>query len=145
MITGVEINMIVPDCLEAIKVYEAIFEVENIQKTNLKKGSNEVLFSIFDTKFHLLDENPDYMMFAPKAGVTMSSWINVNVSDIQQTFSRATSSGCAVIQPVTEVPMLCLSNALFTDPFGYIWMLHQIHTNLSFDKRLEILEQMTKS
>ena len=37
-----------------------------------------------------------------------------------------------------------VSNSIFVDSFGYMWMLHQIHKNLSFEERIEIIEEEMK-
>lgn len=37
-----------------------------------------------------------------------------------------------------------VSNSIFVDPFGYMWMLNKIHKNLSFEERIEILEEEMK-
>jgi hypothetical protein len=33
-----------------------------------------------------------------------------------------------------------VSNAIFRDPFGYIWMLHQVHKEVSFEERKQLWE-----
>jgi len=63
------------------------------------------------------------------------------VPDIASTFSKAVSAGCTQIQPVTEMADYGLSNAIFGDPFGYLWMLHQIHRIVSFEERMKLWEE----
>ena len=53
-------------------------------------------------------------------------------------------AGCSEIQPVTEMADYGLSNAMFMDPFGYIWMLHQIHREVSFEERVKLWEEKGK-
>ena len=45
------------------------------------------------------------------------------------------------MQPVTELPDYGVSNAMFTDQFGYLWMLHQMHKVVSLEERLELWEK----
>ena len=139
--TGVEIDMIVSDSSEALKLYECIFEVERIEVSDFPKGLNEVIFSIFGTRFHLLDENPGYGMFAPKAGEMKSVWFNIVVPDIATTYKKAMDAACNEIQAVTELPDYGVSSAMFSDPFGYVWMLHQVHRVVSFEERTEIAKK----
>ena len=121
---GVEIDMVVVNSLEALKLYEKIFDTERVEVSDLEQGLNEAIFTMYGTRFHLLDENPAYQLNAPKEGNTISMWMNVLVPDITVTFDKAISAGCTVIQPVTELPDFGVSNGVFFDPFGYVWMLH---------------------
>ena len=123
---SVEIDFVVPDVLEAIKLYEDIFDIERIDVSEQPKGLNEVIFKIYGVSFHMLDENPDYHLIAPKPGDPKSIWFNITVPDIAETYAKAIASGCSEIQPITEIPEMGISNAMFADPFGHIWMLHQI-------------------
>lgn len=142
--TGIEIDMVVTNSIEALDVYERIFEIQRVEVTNFDKRLNEVVFTMHGRRFHLLDENPDYFLFAPKAGGTTSLWMNVHVPNIAETFDKAQNTGCAVIQPVTDVTAFGVSNAMFIDPFGYMWMLHQIHREVSFEERNRMFEEKLK-
>lgn len=138
---GVEIDFVVPDSLKALALYEHIFEVERIETTALKQGENEAVFSIYGTRFHLLDENPGFGLLAPDPDSAKTMWFNITVPDIGETYTKAIRSGCAEIQSVTPIPDLGISNALFSDPFGYIWMLHQVHQEVSFEERMKFMEE----
>ena len=48
------------------------------------------------------------------------------------------------MQPVTELAEVGVSNSLFADPFGYTWMLHQIHRVVSFEDRVKLWENERK-
>lgn len=74
---GVEIDMVVKDSLEALELYEKIFEIERIEVSNFPKGENEVIFSLYGVRFHMLDENHDFSLFAPKPGQNTSMWFNI--------------------------------------------------------------------
>ena len=141
---GVEINMVVYDSQEAFKLYEKVFEqVDLIEATDFNKGQNEAVFTILGTRFHLLDENRDFQLIAPQPGDPKPMWINMVVKDIFATFQLAIEAGCAQIQPVTDLESFGILNAIFMDPFGYIWMLHQIVREVSFEERCRIItEQM---
>lgn len=137
----VEIDFVVKDCLAALKCYEAIFEVERIEVTDLKKGENEVVFSIYGTQFHMLDENPEFKLTAPNPEHPITMWMNVTVRDIKGTYKKAIEAGCTQVQPVVELAGYGVSNASFMDPFGYHWMLHQVHNVVSLEKRLDIWDK----
>lgn len=141
---GVELDMVVKDSLKALALYEEIFEVERIEVTDLSRGENEVIFSLYDVRFHLLDENPEFYLIAPTSDDPKTSWVNVSVPDIQATYDKAMESGCTKIQGVTELPDYGVSNAIFMDPFGYIWMLHQIHKEVSHEERVRLWEESKK-
>lgn len=137
---GVEIDMVVTDSLKALELYEQIFDLERVEVTNFPKGENEVVFSLYGVRFHMLDENPEFQLTAPVADKPNSVWFNILVPDINQTYTKAISAGCQEIQSVTEQPDYGLSNAMFLDAFGYVWMLHQIHREVSFEERVKLWE-----
>lgn len=139
--TGVEIDMIVSNSLEALKLYEDIFKVERIEVTDFETGQNEAIFSIYSGCFHLLDENPQYGLIAPRPGDNKSMWVNVMVPDIEATYTKAINAGCSAIQPVTNLPDFGVSNAMFSDPFGYIWMIHQVHKDVCYEDRMELMKK----
>ena len=138
---GVEIDMVVTDSLKALELYEKIFDIERVEVTNFSKGENEVIFSLYGVRFHMLDENPQFELVAPKPDGPKPIWFNVMVPDINVTYSKALSEGCTEVQPVTEVPDYGVSNAMFTDTFGYFWMLHQVHKEVSFEERVKLWEK----
>jgi uncharacterized glyoxalase superfamily protein PhnB len=141
-VTGVELDMIVPDSLEALKLYESIFDLRRIEVTDFPKGQNEVIFSIYDAHFHMLDENPEFQMIAPKPGDPKPNWYNVTVPDISAAYAKALGAGCAEIQPITEYETHGVKNSMFSDPFGYIWMLHEVVREVSFEERIRAYEKM---
>jgi uncharacterized glyoxalase superfamily protein PhnB len=144
MITGVELDFVVKDVLKALELYEKIFEVERIEVTSFPVGSNEAVFSIYGARLHMLDENEEYQMVAPKEGDPKPFWFNVSVPDIKKTFESALANGCTQIQEIIDMPDFGAMNAMFVDPFGYIWMLHQINEVVSFEDRVKHLEASEK-
>ncbi len=124
--TGVEIDFVVKNCKEALELYKNIFDVEVITVTDLENGLNEAIFSIYGVKFHMLDENPTYMLIAPKENEGRPVWFNITVESIEKTFNKAIECGCNVIQPITDIPTHNAQNAMFSDKFGYIWLLHEM-------------------
>lgn len=64
--------------------------------------------------------------------------------EIDMVVPDSLEAGCAQIQPVTEIPPMGISNAMFTDSFGYIWLLHQIHREVSVEERCRIMEEMAE-
>lgn len=124
---SVEITMIVRDSIKALNLYKNIFDIEDIECTNLEKGLNEAVFTLYGTKFHMLDENMDYMLIAPKDDDNKSISFNVTVNDIEKTFNNAVKNGCKIYQEIKKIDKMNLSNAVFCDEFGYVWLLHQIY------------------
>ncbi len=141
MVTGVEIDMVLTDALKALELYEKIFEIDRVEVTDFPKGQNEVVFTLYGSRFHMLDENPEFNLTAPKPGDPKPIWFNILVDDINKTYDKAMTVGCDEIQPVTEIPDFGVSNAIFSDPFGYVWMLHQIHKEVSFEERKKLWEE----
>lgn len=131
MYTSVEFDFVVRDTIEAIELYEQIFDLESLEVTEFPKGENEVIFTLYGTRFHMLDENPKFYLIAPKPGQAQSSWINVVVPNIKNTYEKALELGCTEIQPLTEIAEMGISNAIFSDPYGHVWMLHQVHREVS--------------
>lgn len=141
MITGVEIDLVVKDSLAALKQYQAIFDLEVVEQTNFPVGLNEVVFTIYGTRFHLLDENPEYQLLAPTPENPQSIWFNVVVPNINDTFLKAIDASATPIQEVTEMKEMGISNATFLDSFNYTWMLHQIHHEVTFEEREEMFKE----
>jgi PhnB protein len=59
---GVEFDMVVSDSLKALELYEKIFEIEVVEKPNLSKGENEVVFTLYGVRFHRLDANDKFSL-----------------------------------------------------------------------------------
>jgi len=62
---GIELDMVVPDSLLALELYEKIFDLERVEVTNFDKGQNEVIFTLYGLSIHMLDESPDIGLNAP--------------------------------------------------------------------------------
>jgi PhnB protein len=137
---GVDIDFVVPDCLEALALYERIFDVKRIEVTAFPRGNNEAIFSLYGTRFHMLDENPECHLVAPKPGDPKPIWFNVMVPDIAKAYQAAMEAGFSEIQGITELPAMGVSNAILVDPYGHVWMLHQVHREVSFEERVRIME-----
>lgn len=137
---GVEIDFVVKDSLEALSFYEQIFDIKREEVTSFPPGQNEVVFTLYGVRFHMLDENPEYQLFAPKPGDMKTLWFNVIVPDIKAIHDKAMKIECEEVQPVTEMVDMGVSNSMFADPFGYLWMLHQVHQELSFEERIRHME-----
>ncbi|NEU31716.1 VOC family protein [bacterium LRH843] len=138
---GVEFDMVVKDSLKALELYENIFEIERVEVSDLSRGLNEVVFTLYGVRIHMLDENPEYHLIAPTPDEPKSFWFNIMVPDIKETYTKAMDLGCTEVQPVTELPDYGVSNAIFSDPYNYIWMLHQVHKEVSHEERIKIWEE----
>lgn len=145
MNVGIELDFVVRDSLEAIELYEQIFDVEVLEKTDFPRGENEVIFTLYGLHLHMLDENPNFHLIAPKPDTPITSWINVTVPDIKETYEKALALGCEEVQPITKIEAMGLSNAIFKDPFGYIWMLHEVHREVSREEMIEFWEKQREA
>ena len=99
------------------------------------------MFNLYDTRFHMLDANEEFGLKAPDSEHPNTIWFNITVADIVQTHKKALANKCIEMQPVTEMMEGAIQNSLFVDPFGYMWMVHQINQELNFEERTEILEK----
>lgn len=133
--------MVVTDSLKALALYEKVFDIQRVEVSDFPKGENEVIFTLYGVRFHLLDENPEFQLKAPNSDEPKTIWFNILVPDIKETFSKAISVGCTEVQAVTEMPAYGVSIAIFSDTFGYQWMLHQIHKEVSFEERTRLWEE----
>ncbi len=138
-------NMVAKDSLKALELYENIFEIERVEVSDLPLGENEAVFTLYGVRLHLLDENPKFHLIAPKPDDPKTSWINVTVPNIKETYAKAMDLNCTEIQPVTEMADYGVSNAIFMDTFGYVWMLHQIHKEVSHEERIRLWEEKKQS
>ncbi|ONI38880.1 hypothetical protein AN396_01545 [Candidatus Epulonipiscium fishelsonii] len=120
-----EINMVATNSIEALGLYKRIFELENVIKTSQKVGYNEVFFSIYGLRFHIMDENAQFNLISPAKGGVLSCWFDITVESIKETFEKAMENGCEVIFPVTFVDTHNVYNGMFKDKFGYVWLIHQ--------------------
>lgn len=112
-----------------------------IEATDYPRGNNEVIFTLYGTRFHMLDENTSLGLTAPTAEHPNTIWFNIIVSDIEDTHNKALRNGCVEIQEMTEMMDFGVTNSMFRDPFGYLWMLHQIHREVSFEERKQLFEK----
>ncbi|UCZ55064.1 VOC family protein [Bacillus shivajii] len=138
---GVELDMVVKDSLKALELYEKIFDIERVEVSNFPRGENEVVFTLYGVRFHFLDENPEFHLIAPTPDDPKTSWVNVTVPNIKETYAKAMDLDCTEVQPVTELTDYGVSNAIFMDPFGYVWMLHEVHKEVSHEERLQLWEE----
>ena len=139
--TGVEIDLVVEDSLSALAFYDRVFGVETVEVTSYDKGANEAVFNLYGSRFHLLDENPEYQLIAPKPGDNRTSWINVLVEDIKSTMQKAMTENITLIQDIVEMPEMGGANAMFVDPFGHLWLIHEMKEIVSFEDRTAYLEE----
>lgn len=112
-----------------------------MEVSNFPKGENEAVFNLYGVRFHMLDENPAFELKAPNPGELKLIWFNILVPDIKETFSKAIGAGCSEVQPVTEMTDYGVSNAIFSDAFGYTWMLHQMHKGVSYEERTRLWDE----
>ena len=141
---SVEIDFVVSDSLKALDLYEQIFDVKRVEVSDLPTGENEAVFTISDTRFHMLDANPAFYLHAPDPEHPNTMWINIVVPDIEATYNKAIEVGCAEIQSVTELPEYGVTNAMFSDPFGYVWMLHEVDRVVSHEERIHLWKEQKK-
>ena len=128
---GTEIDFVLNDSLKALELYQTIFdEIQLIEATDYPRGNNEVIFTLYGTRFHMLDENTSLGLTAPTAEHPNTIWFNIIVSDIEDTHNKALRNGCVEIQEMTEMMDFGVTNSMFRDPFGYLWMLHQVHSRI---------------
>ncbi|NMA83891.1 MAG: MerR family transcriptional regulator [Epulopiscium sp.] len=144
VIKGTEIDFVVKNSLKALELYKEIFDIEVVEATDYPEGSNEAVFNLYGTRFHMLDENPEYGLKAPDKDHPNTIWFNIAVEDIEKTHKTALENGCTEIQGITNMMNDAVSNSIFVDPFGYMWMLHKININLSFEERIKIIEEEMK-
>lgn len=124
--TGIEIDLVVPDCKQALALYEQVFTTENAQVSSLPDETYEATFSIHGTRFRLVDENEDFQLLSPRPGDGIPMWCTVYVPDAEVTFAKAIQAGCIEVDPVEEHRERNQLRAIFIDPFGYMWTLCQI-------------------
>ena len=142
MKTGGEFDLVVKNSHKALETYEKIFDIKRIEVTDRPVGNNGAVFSIYDVRFHMLDENLEFQLKAPETGAQPSFWFNIAVPDIEKIHKKALEADCSEIQAVTEVHGFGVSNSMFSDSFGYVWMLHQIDEIVSFEDRMRIMEDL---
>lgn len=121
----VEINYVVADCLAATEEYADILGGKIIEKTDLEKGLNESIIEIGGALFHLMDENADYQLVAPKEGGNQSSWINLRQDGIQGIWEKALQRGWSEVMALADIEEVGLKQGILRDNFGYVWILQE--------------------
>lgn len=142
--TGFELDFIVPDSMAALALYETIFPIERLEVTDFPPGQNEAVFRLYGMRVHMLDENAAYGMVAPKPGDPKPIWFNIVVDDIVAIYARALANGCAEVMPVTAMEDMGVRMAQFSDPYGYLWMLHQVDRVVPFEERIQVMTEAMK-
>lgn len=122
---AVEVDFIVNNVKQTKAIYEAVFGLEVIEETNFPVGSNELVFNLAGTRFHLLDANPDYGMMAPEAEEDFPFWFTVSTPDIQAVWNKAMTVGCSEMVHPTQTTDSGSKTAMFRDLDGYVWMLQE--------------------
>jgi len=122
---GVKINFVVTDCQQALEMYRHIFDIQHESVTNDEHGANEAEFTMYGTKFHILDGTPKCKTVESNPSAPGFIWIDITVPDIKDIYKKAMAAGCQELQSPTELEGLCVTNAVFADPFGFVWMLQQ--------------------
>ncbi len=141
---GIEIDLVIEDSVRAFGLYETVFGAEKVEVTAYRRGLNEAIFTLHGTRFHLLDANPEYGLTAPGPEGPHTMWFNLVVPDIAAQFAKAIAHGFTVVQEVTNLPEMGVRNAILMDPFSYMWMLHQIDREVSFEERTKIMDEVFK-
>ena len=134
--TGVEIDFCVHDVLKAFELYEKVFNAEALAKTAFERGMNACLFTVFGSRFLMLDENSEYGLNAPQEGSPASIWLNILVEEIKPVYDKALESDFTVIQPLQNMPDIGVQNAMVKDPCGIVWMIHQVDKTVSFEDKI---------
>ena len=124
---GVEIDMVVPNSIEALALYKQIFDIEIVGEIEPESGMKDTFFKMYGVGFHLLDEDPDQQLFAPKKAAARPMWVKLTVPNIEEVYTRDMVAGNTEAQG--------LGRAVFVDKLGYKWMLQQKHREVSFDER----------
>jgi PhnB protein len=135
------LNLVVPDALAAMEFYEKAFDAirGEVYRFPNRKGVNETNVTLGGVSLRLIDENADYSCFSPKKGEVDSIWLQIEVSDTDETLKKAVSCGATVGQEPSE--FMGVRYAEITDPFGYVWTVNQILREVTFEERYRFYEE----
>ena len=129
------LNLVVTNALAALEFYEKVFEGERgeIYEFTNRQQENEANIKLGNVKLRLLDANPIYECYPPKAGEASPMWMQLMVADVDKTLKLAEFYGATDVQAPSE--SMGLRHAQFTDPFGYIWTINCVLKEISFQER----------
>ncbi|MDR0722341.1 MAG: hypothetical protein LBF75_06045 [Treponema sp.] len=85
---------------------------------------NEVVFTIFESRFHMLDESSENGLNAPKEAYPVTIWFNILVEAVQPVFDKAMKRGFSTVFPITYEPVHNIERFMVKDPFGMVWLVH---------------------
>lgn len=134
---SVELAFVVPEVEAALESYNAIFELDSAAMSD---DHQEASFSLFGTNLRLHEEDEAAGLLALDEDESLPFWFNVVVPDLMAVWEKAIAEDAQVIQAPTKIEQMGITNAMFSDLEGYVWMLHQIHEVVSFDERIEYFE-----
>ncbi len=135
---GLTIAYVVQDVANSLETYAGIFPINVVSHTD---SHSEAVFSLFETRFQLFAENEAEGLYAPGEGEGMPFWFNLVVPDLPDVWKKAMSLDCQTIQAPIHMEQMGITNAMFADLEGYVWMLHEVHEVISFDDRVDYFEQ----
>jgi PhnB protein len=124
MMIGVEFDFCVHDVLKAFELYEKVFGALAIEKSAFERGMNKVVFTIFGSRFHMLDESLENGLNTPKEGQPTTIWFNITVEKIQPVYDKAMGLGFTEIMPLQDMPNHGIKRFMAKDSFGMVWLIH---------------------
>jgi len=123
---GVKISLVVNDCFVAFDLYKKVFDAKELHRTSLSKGQNRIAFMMCGGSFQLFDENRKFLLSAPAKLSPRSVWFDLLVDDVELTVQKGKDAGFLVFEPAQFLEDFGRVFATIGDPFGYMWMLHEI-------------------
>lgn len=131
------LNLVVPDAIEAMKFYEAVFDGQrgDVYEFPKRTGENEANIIVGGVALRLIDANATYQCFPPNKGEVDSIWLQIIVDNTDDTLALAKQHGANISQEVSE--FMGTRHGEIIDPFGYTWTINQVIRELSYEERYE--------
>jgi PhnB protein len=114
--------MTVERCNDALQFYRDAFGAKLLYVLSDSGGRiGHAEMRIGDSIFMLADPFPDWGVFAPKPGDTLTFRLHLSVKDVDAFVARAVKAGATVVRPV-EDQFYGMRSGTIADPYGYTWI-----------------------
>lgn len=134
-------NLVVSDAIEAMNCYKDVFEgvTGDVYEFPDQEAANEANIQVGSVNLRLIDENPMFDCYPPKAGEIDSIWLQIVVDDVEAVLEKAKKYSVTVNQEINE--FMGTKNCGIIDPYGYTWTINQILHEISFEERYAIYHE----
>jgi PhnB protein len=128
-VTGLSVNIFVPESKAALEYYKKVFDAKEMETYfDGEPGENAARFSIGVYNFAMADENIKNGSKSPLTLGGVTACIQLYVDDIETIINKAVKEGGTIGAPCSkEAPIIEMPDGTrfcnMIDPFGHVWSI----------------------